>query len=96
MTHGELTREMARGGRNPLGNREIARTNGSTPVIGYCPIQTRRVGKLDSMVEPRPRQRLHRQWDATSQGTHEQQNQPPPRNGIIGDQEAGRCHAARG
>jgi hypothetical protein len=36
MAHGELARGMARDGRNPLGNHEIARTNGSMPIIGYC------------------------------------------------------------
>jgi hypothetical protein len=66
VAHGRLARGMARGGRNPLGNREIAQTKGSMPVIGYCPIQTRRVRKLDTMVEPRPGQRLCCRQDAMS------------------------------
>jgi hypothetical protein len=36
VAHGRLARGMARSGRNPLGNSEIARTNGSMPVVGYC------------------------------------------------------------
>jgi hypothetical protein len=41
MAHGELARGMARDGRDTLGNCEISQTNRSTPVIGYCPVQTR-------------------------------------------------------
>jgi hypothetical protein len=52
MAHGELARGMARNGYNTLGNCEIAQTNRSTPIIGYCLVQTRRVKKLDSMVDP--------------------------------------------
>jgi hypothetical protein len=36
VTHGELARGMAHSGCILLGNHEIARTNGSTPIIGYC------------------------------------------------------------
>jgi hypothetical protein len=71
VAHGELARGMACDGRNTLGNREIARTNGSTPIIGYCPIQTRSVRKLDSMVEPHTGQRF-RLRNAVSQGPLEQ------------------------
>jgi hypothetical protein len=70
-THGKLTRGMARGGHILLGNHEIAHTNGSTPIVGSYPVQTYRVGKLDSTVEPCPGQRLRRQQDATRQGTRE-------------------------
>jgi hypothetical protein len=77
VVHGELTRGMARDGRNTLGNHKIARTNGSMPVIGYCPIQTRHVRKLDLIVKPRTGQRFHLQ-NVVSQGTHEQRSRPPP------------------
>jgi hypothetical protein len=38
MAHGELARGMARGGHILLGNHEIARTNGSTPVTSSYPV----------------------------------------------------------
>ena len=66
MAYGELARGMAHGGHILLGNHEITRTNGSMPVTGSYPVETYRVGKLDSMVEPCPGQRLSRQPDTTS------------------------------
>ena len=96
MVHGELARGMAHGGRILLGNHEIARTNGSTPIFSYCTVQTRHMGKLDSTVEPCPRQRLQSQRDAMSQSTHEQQNQLPPHSGVTSVQEAGCRHATQG
>ena len=38
VAHGKLARGMARDGRNPLGNCEIDRTNGSMPILGYYPV----------------------------------------------------------
>ena len=38
MAHGELAQGMAYGGHILLGNHEIARTNGSKPVIGHYPV----------------------------------------------------------
>ena len=36
VAHGELTQGMVRDGHILLGNHEIAQTNGSMHIIGYC------------------------------------------------------------
>jgi hypothetical protein len=38
MAHGELARGMACGGHILMGNRDITRTNGSTPITGSYPV----------------------------------------------------------
>ena len=90
MAHGELAQGMAYGGHILLGNHEIARTNGSTPIIGFYPVQTRHVEKLDPMVESRPEQRLCHQQNTTSQGMHQRRSYPPPCGIIASDRKAAR------
>jgi hypothetical protein len=54
MAHGDLAQGMARGGHIPLGDHEITRTSGATPVTGSYPVLARRMAKLDPMTEQRP------------------------------------------
>ena len=53
MAHGDLTQGMARGGHIIFENHGIVQTNGATPIIRPYPIQTRRMAKLDLMIETR-------------------------------------------
>ena len=66
------------------------------PVTGSYLVETYRVGKLDSTIDPRPKQRLRVQRDAKSQGTHERRNCLPPRGVITSDQVAIWRHATQG
>ena len=66
MAHGDLTQGMARGGHILLGNHEIIRTDGATPVIRSYPVQARRVAKLDPTIESCLGQR-HRQRNTMNQ-----------------------------
>jgi len=59
MAHGELTHGMALGGHILWGNNEIIRTNGLMHITGFYPVQAHRVGSLDPMAEPCPKQRRH-------------------------------------
>ena len=58
VAHGELPRGMARGGHILLGDHEIARTNGSTPIISFYSIQANHVRSLGPEFEPHPEQCL--------------------------------------
>jgi hypothetical protein len=95
MTHGGLAQGTACDGHILLGNHEITRTNGATPVVNFYPVQTRREAKLGATIESRLRQCL-RQRDATSQDMHERRNYPPPRGVIVSDPAGSRHHTTQG
>jgi hypothetical protein len=95
MAHGDLPRGMAHGGHILLGNHEIARTSGATPVTSSCLVQTLSRGKTGPYSRNTPRAASLLVECNDLMHVREQRHYPPPRGIVASNPGANRCHATQ-